>query len=163
MYNFSFLFLGQWVLLEYLLNLPILIRNSIHCEDTVAILRIQFSQILINCLLLVALTYHTMISLSFVLFIDYPHSTSYSRDLDRSHTILSFVQSRNSPALDSDKHFSSETECHLPSTVTYFVLDKSLFPTPTQIVKWGGSAETKDPRSVRMVKGWTADWEQLSQ
>ena len=64
------------------------------------------------------------------MFFDYPGSTSYSGPGSVSCCAFFLGCPSNTPAFDSDKHSSSVTECHLPSTVTYFVGDKCLFPTP---------------------------------
>ena len=59
----SLLFPGQALLLKHLLNLPILIQNSICSvmhEDIGANLRTHFYQIVISCFPLGALSYHPM-------------------------------------------------------------------------------------------------------
>lgn len=160
LYNFSLLFLGQGLLLEHLLNLPILIQNSISCvihEGPGANLRTHFYQIVINCFPLEALTYHTVTNVSFVLLwllIIYIRIQKTWMSL----ILLASWNPLNFPAFDLNKHFSSVTECHLPSSVTYFTLDKSLFPTPTQRVKWGDLLRLRiscPPTSVGKVWQWT--------
>lgn len=96
----------------------------------------------INCFLLVALTHHTMASVCFVLLIDYSPNSAV---LDW-HWIAHAVLSWNPLSLSAFTQINtsiSVTECHLPSIITNFVLDKGLLPALTQTVKWGGFAEAR--------------------
>lgn len=145
------------------------IPYAVTYEDTGAILRTHFYQTIINCFSLVALTYHTMTNLSFVLFclLIIPILPFTQQIWICTEGFMQCFHSRTpltSPAFDSDKHFSisSVTECHLPSTVTYFVFDKPLLPNPTQIVEWEGLLRQEITHalwSVGTVRRWTAVWE----
>lgn len=168
LYNVSLLFLGQWLLLWYLLNLFwSKISHAFTYNDTGAILGTQFHQIVMNCFLLLpwpitpweALVWFCLLIIPILPLIQQTWIGTEGLRL----CFLSWT-SLNSSAFDSYKHFSisSVTECHLSSTVTYFVLDKPLLTSPTQIVKWEGSAEPRDHNSpwiVGIARRQTAAWE----